>query len=384
MNEMARLQSKEAQSASRDMAAVFDKSEGGLDISEFPSTRYRGSKRKIIPWLWDSLRELDFTSALDVFGGTASVSYLLKKMGKAVTYNDYLHFNYLIGLALIENDQTTLTKRDIALALKPLPGEGSTDFVQETFKGVFFTHRENRWIDNVVTRIASLGNGTPDVVYKRALLHYGLFQSCLIKRPFNLFHRANLYLRTADVKRGFGNKTSWDKRFRSYFFSFCMEASEAVFEGDKPCKAIRFDAKDIPDNSYDLVYIDPPYLTRTGDNETSDYRRSYHFLEGLCNYNSWDELIDYRTPNLRMKPRSNEWIDLDRNSRAFDALFEKFKRSIIVVSYKKFGVPSIDTLLRVFRRHGRKVRSRSRHYKYALNHQNGSAELNREVLLIAE
>lgn len=381
---MARLQTKEVQSACQDSAPVFDNTADHLDVSRFPSTRYRGSKRKIIPWLWDSFKELDFTSALDVFGGTASVSYLLKKMGKAVTYNDYLHFNYLIGVALIENDQTVLTKRDVAKALRPSPNGRSSNFVRETFKGIFFTDRENQWIDNVVARIGCVGDRSPEGAYKRALLSYGLFQSCLIKRPFNLFHRRNLYLRTADVKRGFGNKTSWDRRFKRYFFSFCMEASDAVFKGAKPCRTMRFDAKDIPNENYDLVYIDPPYLTKTGDNETSDYRRSYHFLEGLCNYSSWEELIDYRTPNFRMKPEANDWVNPEANGEAFDALFEKFKRSIIVVSYKKFGTPSIDTLIRMFRRHGRKVRSRSRHYKYALNHQNGSAELNREVLLIAE
>ena len=162
-----------------------------------------------------------------------------------------------------------------------------------------------------------------------------------------------------------------------------MEASDCVFKGAKPCKAIRYDAEDIPNKDYDLVYVDPPYLTRTGDNETSDYRRSYHLLEGLCNYEFWDKLIDYQTPNLRMKPTTNDWAEPEKNSKAFDVLFEKFRRSIMVVSYKKFGTPSIDTLLRMFKRHGRKVRSRSRHYVYALNHQNGSAELNREVLLIA-
>jgi adenine-specific DNA-methyltransferase len=384
MNGIARSQTAEPQHGSGDLAHALSAANSGVDIATFPSTRYRGSKRKIIPWLWDSFKDLDFTSALDVFGGTASVSYLLKKMGKAVTYNDYLQFNYLIGLAIIENDQTKLTKEDIEAALTPFSDGDSAEFVRETFKGIFFTDHENRWIDQVVRRIASLGDRSPELAYKRALLHYGLFQSCLIKRPFNLFHRANLYLRTADVERGFGNKTSWDKRFKSYFPSFCMEASGAVFKGKRPCKAIRFDARDIPSSDYDLVYIDPPYLTRSGDNETSDYRRSYHFLEGLCNYDAWDELIDYRTPNLRMKPRFNEWTNPDKNSAAFDALFEKFKRSILVVSYKKFGVPSIDTLLRMLKRHGRTVRSRSRHYIYALNHQNGSAELNREVLLVAE
>jgi len=77
MNKMARLQTKETQSASQDIAPVFDNTEGDFDISKFPSTRYRGSKRKIIPWLWDSFKELDFTSALDVFGGTASTLVVL-------------------------------------------------------------------------------------------------------------------------------------------------------------------------------------------------------------------------------------------------------------------------------------------------------------------
>jgi adenine-specific DNA-methyltransferase len=357
---------------------------GAVDLSRFPSTRYRGSKRKIIPWLWGCFQGLDFTSALDVFGGTGSVSYLLKRMGKEVTYNDYLHFNHLVGLALIENDQAVLNQSDIGAALAPVPKLPGT-FVRDTFKGVYFTDRENIWIDNVLARINSVKNESSESTYKRALLHYGLFQSCLIKRPFNLFHRRNLYLRIANVKRGFGNKTTWDKSFKEYFILFCMEASSAVFKGARPCRAIRHNAVDIPGKSYDLVYIDPPYLTNEGDNETSDYRRSYHFLEGLCDYTRWVDLIDYETPNLRMKRLCpNDWIDPEKNSKAFDALFETFKGSIIVVSYKKYGVPSINTLIRMFKKHGRRVRSRSRHYKYALNHQNGSAELNREVLLIAE
>jgi adenine-specific DNA-methyltransferase len=45
-----------------------------IDLSDFPTTRYQGSKRKIIPWLWQHFRELDFNSAVDVFGGTGSVT----------------------------------------------------------------------------------------------------------------------------------------------------------------------------------------------------------------------------------------------------------------------------------------------------------------------
>jgi adenine-specific DNA methylase len=79
-----------------------------IKLEDFPSTRYQGSKRKIILWIHDLLSTLEFDTALDLFGGTATVSYLLKMMGKAVTYNDCLRFNYLIGLALIENDEVML------------------------------------------------------------------------------------------------------------------------------------------------------------------------------------------------------------------------------------------------------------------------------------
>ncbi|MGD0058899.1 MAG: DNA adenine methylase [Verrucomicrobiia bacterium] len=354
------------------------------ELKAFPSTRYQGSKRKIVPWLRNCLQELDFTTALDVFGGTGSVSYLFKKMGKAVTYNDKLHFNHQVGLALIENDGVTLSPEDIASVISGRL-ETTPRFVRDTFKGIYFTDRENARIDSCVARINRLHAKRGALVYKRALLFYTLIQCCLIKRPFNLFHRRNLYLRFADVEREFGNKVTWDLPFNRHFTRFSSEVNELVFKGRRRCRSIRYDALAIPKGSYDLVYIDPPYLTKDASNESADYFRCYHFLEGLCRYDVWGDLIDYETPNLRMKPEgSNPWTDRDRNAEAFDSLFEKFADSIIVISYKKFGVPSIDTLVRMLKRHGKRVRTHSQHYKYALNHQNGEAQLNREVLLVAQ
>ncbi len=355
-----------------------------VGLRSFPSTRYQGSKRKIVPWLWDHLRNLDFSSALDVFGGTGTVSYLFKKMGKAVTYNDVLRFNHQIGLAIIENDHVTLDRHDIELVQRPLV-KSVGHFVKDTFDGIYFTNKENEWIDNTIARIRILNDAPRTRTYKQALLYYALFQSCLIKRPFNLFHRDNLYLRLAKVKRRFGNKTSWEVPFDDRFTGFCEEANRLVLKGIRPCEAIRYDALEIPNARYDLVYIDPPYLTKRGSNESSDYLSCYHFLEGLCDYDAWGARIDYESPNLRFqKTGKDPWVSRDENMDAFDVLFEKFRKSIIVVSYKKFGIPSIQTLVRMLRRHGKKVRSHSRHYKYALNHQNGEAKLNREVLLIAE
>ena len=70
----------------------------------FPPTRYQGSKHKIIDWIEYCTKNLEFETVLDAFGGTGSVSYLFKKQGKQISYNDYLHFNTIIGQALIENN----------------------------------------------------------------------------------------------------------------------------------------------------------------------------------------------------------------------------------------------------------------------------------------
>jgi adenine-specific DNA-methyltransferase len=63
---------------------------------KFPTTRYQGSKHKLTNWIKEKTQYLDFDSVLDGFGGTGSVSFLFKSMGKKVIYNDYLKFNYTI------------------------------------------------------------------------------------------------------------------------------------------------------------------------------------------------------------------------------------------------------------------------------------------------
>ncbi|KXK12545.1 MAG: adenine-specific DNA-methyltransferase [Chloroflexi bacterium OLB14] len=84
----------------------------------FPTTRYRGSKRKILGWIWKKINNLEFNTALDLFGGTSVVSLLFKRMDKQVTYNDYSHFNKLTGIAFIENDSVKLTDEDIKYILR--------------------------------------------------------------------------------------------------------------------------------------------------------------------------------------------------------------------------------------------------------------------------
>ena len=223
-----------------------------------PTTRYQGSKYKVVDWICQYTKRLEFDSVLDAFGGTGSVGYMYKKHGKQVFYNDWLSFNHQIGIALIENDSVTLTDKDIDFILTRDSGVTYPTFIFDTFSDIYFTDEENRWLDLVITNISRLGNK-----YKQALAFYAICQSCTIKRPYNLFHRKNLYIRTANVKRSFGNKRTWDLPFESHFRKFVNEANTAIFKNDKQNKAFRSNIFDL-DVKADLVYIDThlTYLLR--------------------------------------------------------------------------------------------------------------------------
>ncbi len=352
------------------------------DLSEYPTTRYQGSKRKILPWIYENLKDIRFNTVLDGCGGTASVSYLFKKMNKSVTYNDNLKFNHIIGKALIENHTEKFTDEDINNLINT--NLNAPDLISRLFSEVYYLDSENRWLDSVGFGILHMNHYEGQILdYKKSIAYYALFQACLAKRPFNLFHRNNLYIRMADVKRNFGNKTTWERNFAESFKSFITEANSMIFDSGRECRSLNESIFDIENVNYDLVYLDPPYINKDGTNETSNYLRCYHFLEGLVNYDNWENMIDHETVNFRfLNSQKDENFNKQNIYESFELLINKFRRSKIVISYKKGGIPSIEYIVTLMKKHKKNVYTRSQHYKYALNKQNGNAKKNREVLII--
>jgi len=337
----------------------------------FPSTRYQGSKRKLAATIVEQLGNLEFTTVLDAFGGTGAVAYALKQLGKHVTYNDILAFNHQIGLALVENDSVRLSDEEIETIGLRRDRISYGDFIERTFAGIYFTDEENCWLDIAAGNIRWIENR-----YRRALAWFALFQSAMAKRPYNLFHRSNLYMRTADVTRSFGNKATWDRSFQEHFRRFANEANAAVIDGGGACRAICRDALDV-EPAFDLVYIDTPYINRAGVGV--DYQQFYHFLEGLVRYEEWPALIDDRFKHRPLARVDQPWSDPGRCTEMFRKLFALYRDSIIVVSYRSDGIPSIDELAKMIGRVKRRTRViDGSSYQYALSTNSRS----REVLLI--
>ena len=338
---------------------------------QFPSTRYQGSKRKIIEWIWGNVSQLEFNTVLDVFGGTGVVSHKFKNEGKCVTYNDLLAFNHNIGLALIENKDQTISDQETELILRTHENIDYPNFIEKNFENIYFTNEENKWLDHVIYNI----NHFIDNPYKQALIRFALFQACIIKRPYNLFHRANLYMRTSKVKRSFGNKTTWDTPFETHFRNFILEANQAVFDNSQTNQAIQCDALETPKN-FDLVYIDPPYLNKKGTGV--DYRSFYHFLEGIMNYEQWHEKIDYKSKHRRLIPQKSLWNNASTISDVFEQLIKHHQTSILVISYRDDGIPSKQEIIDILRKYRSQVTEATLPMKYVLAHKKSH-----EVLLIA-
>ncbi len=93
----------------------------------------------------------------------------------------------------------------------------------------------------------------------------------------------------------------------------------------------------------------------------------------------WSKLIDERSKHKKIKNGKNEWCNQGEIHGAFERLFDKFKNSILVVSYRDDGTPTISELVNMLERHKKYVEIKGLDYKSVLSNENS-----KEVLIIAK
>ncbi len=354
-----------------------------VNLKEFPSTRYRGSKRKVLPWIFENISCLKFDTVLDSFSGTSSVSYLFKKMGKEVTSNDILSSNCQTSLAFIQNKNVTLNDDEIKFIVTNNDYDYPS-FINDTFKDIYFKEFENQWLDMAIKNIEMLSDicSKSEVNYKRALAYHALFQACISKRPYNLFHRCNLNMRLTSVNRSFNNYKTWEIPFETMFKRFCNESNSKVFDNGRYNRSKCMNILNAKKIDYDLVYFDPPYFKQQRTYDTN-YFLNYHFLEGILNYSNWKNLIDYEKKHKPLKKIAKSW-DLNNVEVNIDKLFNKFSESIIVFSYGTPGEPSIEQIIELLGQYKGEIQIKKRVYNYSLNRANKNGTNNYELLIIAQ
>ena len=83
-----------------------------MHSKKLPKINFIGNKEKIANWICNNFPKKTKT-VFDAFSGGGSVSYEAKKKGYKVISNDILKINYILAKAIIENNKSQLSKKDI-------------------------------------------------------------------------------------------------------------------------------------------------------------------------------------------------------------------------------------------------------------------------------
>ncbi|MBI5414876.1 DNA adenine methylase [Candidatus Peregrinibacteria bacterium] len=341
---------------------VFDQ------MAKFPTTRYMGSKYKLLDFIWDNVKDLKFNSVLDAFSGSGSVGYMFKTKGKRVSTNDVLRYAACISSATIENSSETIEDDESKLILStPVKTDG---FICKTFEGLYFEEEEYRFLERIMHNISLLNSK-----YKKSIAIAALCKACIKKRPRGIFTYT-------------GNRYDDDRKdlrlsLEEHFINAVNEFNQAVFDNGQSNQTFFGNIFSLQNNNFDLVYIDPPYFSLRSDN---DYLRRYHFVEGLCSY--WRSAeIDFSTKTKKLKKQITRFDSRQTVYKAFDDLFSMFPYSILVVSYSSNSLPTKEEMIELLKRHKKHVKVGELNHKYSFgnhNHKIGNnANSVKEYLFIA-
>lgn len=302
-------------------AAASNLNEDGI-ATRFPRLRYMGSKYKLAPHLAQAFSDVGGSTFLDAFSGSGFVGYLAKSMGYSVASNDHLSFPSVIARAAIVNDSVRLTDESIDRIMGPAADD--RDFIQTTFENVFFTADDRRFLDSAWSHITTMAGPERDIALAALIL------SAARKQPRGVFTISG------DLDHYNDGRRDLRLSLRDHFRERAAEYNAAVFSSPVNKVAYTGDVCDVPEEAFDVVYLDPPYAPPTDD---ADYTKRYHFLEGLSDYWSGREIMSW-TKTKKLPKRHSLFANKKTIEGALEATLDRFKDSgAIVLSYSSNALP---------------------------------------------
>src|SRR5260370_309788 len=108
---------------------------------------------------------------------------------------------------------------------------------------------------------------------KRSLALASACRAAMKKRPRGIF--------TFTGRKGWDERKDLKLSMREQFLDAAAKFNAAVFSNRRRNRALCQDVFSIDPAGYDLVYIDPPYISPYSD---CDYTCRYHFVYAYCTY----------------------------------------------------------------------------------------------------
>jgi adenine-specific DNA-methyltransferase len=263
--------------------------------------KYAGSKRKLLPQIFDVVKGLGGKSFLDGFSGTTRVAQAFAKSGYAVTANDISYWSECFGKCYLQSEKEDSYYQEIIDILNSLEGEDG--FLTENYGGDEsrdekkpFLKKNTRKADAIRRWISELKVDEKDkaVLLTSLILaldsvdstlgHYAAYISKWPKRAYN-----DLFLRLP-----FREKTKEKHRVtRKDIFDLLSE-----------------------NTIYDIAYFDPPYGSNNEKMPPSRIRYASY-------YHIWTSIVKNDNPKVFGKANRRE----DTRDLIAGSVFEEFRKN---------------------------------------------------------
>ena len=300
---------------------------------KFPEPQYLGAKYIHRGWIAKFIPE-EARTVLDAFGGSQSIAYMMKQLGKRTLTNDFMSFNNHIGKALIENTSVTLLPNDLEILFSENNSPEDFNLMEKLFTDLFFTREEAAFADSFRSNVGKLDNPL-----KQSLAFTVMCRSMTRKVTMGHFAHTQALNYAADPARIKRNR-SLIRPLKELFLELLPQYNAAVFDNGLYNKSYNENVLDLLPRleGVDLVYFDPPYC-----NSHADYQSFYHLLETFVEYWKNKEFVN---GTKRYEPK--RYSGFDKNSEAVDNLRRMFELStdipLWLVSYNDRSYPDIETM----------------------------------------
>lgn len=335
----------------------------------FPEPQYLGAKYVHRSWIAQFIPP-SANVVLDAFGGSQSIAFMMKQMGKRTLTNDFLDCDNQIGKALVENSSVRLDYDDLNLLFSPNSDPQYFDLMERLFSGLFFTEEEASFVDSFRSNVRRL----PDP-YKQSMALAVMCRCLTRKVTMGHFAHTQALNYAADPARVKRNR-SLAVPLKVLFLEILPQYNSAVFDNLQDNRSYNENILDLLPKlqGVDFVYFDPPYC-----NSHADYQSFYHLLETFVKY--WK---DKKFVNGTKRYEPKRYSGFDKNNEAIANLKKMFESSVDIpnwlISYNDRSYPDIDTMVGMIEPF-RKVKVEYKTYQNSRGGK-GSVAGSREMLLV--
>ncbi|HLG35261.1 MAG TPA: DNA adenine methylase [Bacteroidia bacterium] len=336
---------------------------------KFPEPQYLGAKHTHLVWIKKFIPD-NVTTAIDAFAGSQSVAFLFKQLGFKTITNDFLNFNHQIGLALIENNGTVLTGKDISALLQPAKNKKDFELIENIYTNVFFERSEAEFLDNFRANIPLLSN-----IYKQALAYTVINRSMTRKVTMGHFGHTQALRYASDPERIKRNR-SLVRPLKEIFKELLSKYNHAMFDNKQENRSYNKNILELLPtlDKIDLAYFDPPYC-----DSHADYQSFYHLLETFTEY--WHDK-KFINGIRRYEPQRFSGFDKKRDViSSFEKLFEYAEEiPCWLISYNNRSYPSVKEFEKILSKY-RQVKVETKTYHNGRGGK-GSVAGSQEILFV--